>query len=94
MSKRPAETWSLVCDWPKCDEEFCDGAYFDDTWTVGEILEDTDWRVSPDGDLHYCGRHPAAWESDHENGEPYPSPPYLLIHDPGDGVSLVTGEAS
>lgn len=83
MSKRVEESWSLWCDWPGCKTQFEYGDYsiFGDGWDAEDMLTDSDWRIGRDGQAHYCAKHPCVWASDHEDGEPFPEPPYLLIHD-------------
>lgn len=83
MSLQAVTMWRIACDWPGCK-----GSPLDDTdyyaWSdpVGAIdsAEDNGWR-GRDGKSHYCNNHPTTWASDHENGEPFPDPPYLLVHD-------------
>ncbi|NUO35607.1 MAG: hypothetical protein HOQ18_18390 [Dermatophilaceae bacterium] len=90
MSVRPEKSWSLWCDWPGCDYQFEDGDYsiFGDGHDAEEIVTEADGRIDRDGKRHYCHNHPATWASDHENGEPFPAPPYLLIHDGDTGNPL------
>ena len=80
--KREEKCWSLWCDWPECDYqwEYGDFTIFGDGYDADEIVTDSDGLLGLDG-KHYCHRHPAIWASDHEQGEPFPDPPYLLIHD-------------
>jgi len=83
MSARPVESWELVCDWPDCKSKGESGEYtiFVPGWDMQEVADDSDWLISVDGKQHYCRDHKAVWASDHENGEPFPEKPYLLIHD-------------
>lgn len=90
MSKRQEPGWSLWCDFPGCQYqwEYSDYTIFGEGWDAEEIVRESDGWVSLGGTLHYCHQHVTAWASDHEDGSPFPEPPYLLIHD-GD-----TGDAS
>ena len=89
MSTREEKAWSLWCDWPGHEYQFEDADYsiFGDGYDADEIVTESDGRVGVDG-KHYCSKHPCTWESDHEHvagrstdPEPYPAPPFLLIHD-------------
>lgn len=83
MSTREEKSWSLWCDWPGHEYQFENDDYsiFGDGYDPDEIVTESDGRVGTDG-KHYCSDHPCAWSSDHEaGGEPYPAPPFLLIHD-------------
>jgi hypothetical protein len=84
--------YKVVCDWPECDASAHDGGEYVAFASPEGALEDfayaDNWRRGRDG-KHFCDKHPTTWASDHENGEPFPEPPYLLIHDgdtddPGD----------
>lgn len=99
MSKRPEPGWSLWCDWPGCGYQFEYAEYtiFGDGWDLEEIVTDADGRVSRDRTKHYCHLHLCVWASDHEDGDPFTQPPYLLIHDGDTGnpaddgfVTLIT----
>jgi hypothetical protein len=96
VSIKRVECYTFVCDWPDCDADgFAHTEYsggdrdlLDSTigdacgygWHVGrDRPEDHSFGLT--GPMHFCPRHPATWASDHENGEPFPEPPYLLIHD-------------
>lgn len=83
MSTKPEPSWSLWCDWPDCDYQFesCEFTIFGEGWDPEEIVTDADGHLDRDGKRHYCDHHQTVWASDHENGEPFPEPPYLLIHD-------------
>jgi hypothetical protein len=89
--------YQVVCDWPGCDAHLSD---YDDGVIVAWVdqasaLESRNpgaWE-SQDGVAHYCESHPSTWASDHENGEPYPDPPYLLIHD-GDREPVYDGSVT
>lgn len=82
MSMREEKAWSLWCDWPGCERQFESYEYsiFGDGWDPDEIVRDADGRIGTDG-THYCRQHPAVWASNHEDGQPFPPPPFLLIHD-------------
>lgn len=82
MSTREEKSWSLWCDWPTCKHQFEYGDYsiFGDGFDPDEIVRENDGQVGADG-KHYCYDHPAVWSSEHENGEPYPAPPFLIIAD-------------
>lgn len=84
MSARPLEAWELICDWPDCKAKGEDGDYTIfamDAYDPAEVAENCDWLTSKDRQSHYCREHTVVWASDHEDGEPFPAPPYLLIHD-------------
>jgi len=84
VSFKEVTYYEAQCDWPgfvcgrQTDSEFTAWAEPD---SVLDIMTDAEWRTSRDGKSHYCDLHPAIWASDYENGEPFPEPPYLLIHD-------------
>jgi hypothetical protein len=84
MSVRQVTMYRVVCDWPGCEASAQDDSEYY-AWTDGDDAEqyaaDLDWRVSLSGLCHYCPTHPAVVMSEHEYGEPFPEPPYLLIHD-------------
>lgn len=84
MSVREVVMYRVVCDWPGCEASAQDAtdyyAWTDATHAL-DVTVDADWRESTTGRFHYCLDHPATWAGDHEDGEPYPPPPYLLIHD-------------
>lgn len=100
------DTYSAVCDWPGCTRDVMDPTDYSggDMTMVQNALEDGDWWIGAraeeahdfglTGGRHYCNNHPAAWASDHENGEPFPEPPYLLIHDGDTGNSEDDGKVS
>lgn len=84
MSIREVTMYRVECDWPGCTASPQDDSeYF--AWSnkgdAEEYATDANWRVGRAGMCHYCPEHPSEWASDHEHGEPYPEPPYLLIHD-------------
>jgi hypothetical protein len=83
MSRRPVESFEVICDWPDCGERYEEGDYsiFGPDWAVEDMMRDSDWLVSRDETQHYCRKHRCAWASDHEDGEPFPAEPFLLIHD-------------
>ena len=90
LSLRAEKSWSIHCDWPTCDYQFESGDYtvFGDGWEPDEIVTECDgWVGQVDGE-HYCYHHLVSWFSDHEDGEPFPTEEYLLIHD-GDTVSPI-----
>ncbi len=86
MSLRPKQFYTVVCDWPGCENTADDDGEYAAWGSASGALEsvrDASWWEGADGknELHYCNEHPTAWASDHEDGEPYPDHPYLLIHD-------------
>jgi hypothetical protein len=84
MSKVPVKSWKIVCDWPECKDEFEYDMYsvFGDGWDECELIDDSNWRQSADGEKHYCSKHPCQWASDLADGyDEEPERPYLLIHD-------------
>lgn len=100
---REVTFYQAVCDWPGCDvtaHEDTDYAAWADVAMAAEDVENAEWLRGLGPDECYCRNHPAVWASDHENGESFPEPPYLLIHDgdtddvTDDGrVSLIGGAA-
>lgn len=74
----------------RCDEHYA--------WLPHHAMEDgadRGWvRHRVNHDLWYCDRHTVAWASDHECGEPWPDPPYLLIHDGDTGDPADDGHAT
>lgn len=85
MSIKAVTYFQAQCDWP--DQHPCESqpnyeysAWSDEAYVEEEML-DANWWEGRDGKTHYCDTHPATWASDHELGEPFPEPPYLLIHD-------------
>jgi hypothetical protein len=92
VSTRPEQSWSLWCDWPTCGHQFEYGDYsiFGDGFEPDEIVRESDGWVGADG-KHYCYEHLTVWPSDHEDGSPYPAPPFLLI---GDGDPLVDSDGT
>lgn len=104
MSFREVTYYQAVCDWPDCDataHEATDYAAWGEAHQAEEDVDNANWlRGARLADVWYCENHPATWAGDHENGEPFPEPPYLLIHDgdtddtDDDGkVSLIEGSA-
>jgi hypothetical protein len=84
MSLREVTMWRVVCDWPGCTASAQDDTEhyaWSDRQTALDDVVYADWWESADETSHYCTGHPAEWASDHENSEPYPAPPYLLIDD-------------
>lgn len=84
MSFHSIPCWQVRCDWPGCEAtpaDVSDYSGWGDQSVAHEEAVELDWRTSPDDEQHYCDDHPAMWASDHENGETYPAPPFLLIHD-------------
>lgn len=101
MSIKEVPGYVVICDWPGCGvpaNEDGDFAFWTEKSSAIDSASDAGWWETTDGEKHYCGdsKHVYAWASDHENGEPYPDPPYLLIHDGDDPkeedgrVSLIT----
>lgn len=80
--------YRVVCDWPDCKASAQDdGEYY--AWrqayaAVDEAMDADWWRDSTNEKRHYCRNHPTTWTSDHEDGEPYPERPFLLVHDDDD----------
>lgn len=103
MSIKRLDTFTAVCDWPGCGADVMDPTDYSgigEVEHVNDTLDDYNWWRGADGIAHFCNAHPATWASDHEDGEPFPKPPYLLIHDgdtndpDNDGkVSLIGGAA-
>jgi hypothetical protein len=84
VSKQPVKAWKIVCDWPECktDFEYGEWTFFGDDWEPKDMLSDGDWDMSPNGEKHYCPKHPRHWASDLSDGwDEEPERPYLLIHD-------------
>lgn len=98
MSIKRLDTFTAVCDWPGCDadavSDHTDYSGWGDVENVNDTLDDAEWWRGRGGEAHYCNRHPVTWASDHEDGEPFPEPPYLLIHDGDTDSSLDDGLVS
>lgn len=88
MSVREVPGYTIQCDWIGCDmtaDEGGDYAFWGEIESAWMVADDSDgWKGHAKHEW-YCNAHPAAWSSDHEDGDPYPAPPFLLIHD-GDSV--------
>ena len=90
MSIKRLDMYTAVCDWPGCSQDVMDPTEYSgwgEIEHVNDTLDDHGWWRDRDGERHYCGAHRCEWASDHEDGEPFPEPPYLLIHD-GDTPDL------
>ncbi len=86
MSIKTMPFYTVVCDWPGCDRSADEGGEYAAWASASGALDsarDADWWEVRDGkhEIHYCDEHPCAWASDHEDGEPFPDHPFLLIHD-------------
>lgn len=78
--------YRLICDWPGCEESAQEGGDYYAWSDAGAAVDEASgagWREGCDGSW-FCEAHPADWSSEHENGEPWPEPPYLRIHDGDD----------
>ena len=97
MSIREITYYQVVCDWPDCGTTAHDGTDYgahESADSADEEVDNADWWRGREPETHYCDRHPATWASDHEEGEPFPEPPYLLIHDGDTDNSLDDGRVS
>jgi hypothetical protein len=97
MSLKEATYYTVICDWPDCGvsvDEDGDYSAWADKQQALDAATDDNWRESRDGQKHYCEAHPAVWASDYENGEPFPEPPYLLIHDGDTGDTADDGKVT
>ena len=97
MSLKSLPCFTVICDWPECGADvLADGEFsgYGDTDQLAIEVEGADWRTSLHGLCHYCPDHPVTWASDHEGGEPFPAPPYLLIHDGDTGNCADDGTVS
>lgn len=95
------DTFTIICDWPDCGADVCDGSDYSgwgDVDYLDETMSDYGWWHGVNGE-HYCNDHPGAWSSDAEQVASMDGP-YLLIHDDdmdsadiGGKVSLIGGES-
>lgn len=83
MSVREILCYTIACDWPGCEvtaDDDSDYSCWGDITDAWMSANDADGNRGQ-GDAWFCAEHRAVWSSDHENDEPYPAPPFLLIHD-------------
>lgn len=83
MSIRVVTCYTIACDWPGCDttaDDDSDYTCWGDTADAWESASNMDGHRGQ-GDDWFCHTHPTVWSSDHENAEPYPAPPFLMIAD-------------
>lgn len=86
MTVQPVTMYRVICDWPDCRRSPQDESEYyawADTDQAIDEADNSDWWTTADRDHQYCGDHLAVWGSDHEDGEPLPAPPYLLIDEDG-----------
>lgn len=82
MSIREVTYYQASCDWLGCTRTpHTEYTAWEDPGSARDDVEYAEWHFDRDGKRHYCNEHPATWASEHEDGEPFPEPPYLLIHD-------------